>query len=368
MQNQLLKKAIIFVYIAMLPVAAMAARLSISSDRVRHTDIIVGQEETLNGDIVTDKSVTIDGVLNGDCIALGGPVKITGEITGDMVSLGGTIQLSGAIGGDLVAIGAPVQASGSIGGDLALIGANGVLKSGATVYGDVSSVGGHMEKDAGAIIKGDISSLDINLINRLSPYFLKIAGYKRGDNSPWVIGGLMGLGIVLLISVVLSGAFVFILPAIFFPKNVKEVSHAIKDDFWKSLGIGLLILVALLPALLLITISVLGIPLIPLAILFFCAAFVLGFSGFTVVLTKRFFEGIKRSGPNTLIGQVATGYLLLAGIMLIGNAIPFIGGIFVLAVFMVSVFGAILGLGAVFTTRMGTVVFSPEKENPSGIV
>ena len=371
MKNQLLKKSVIFACIIMIPAALMAARLSLSSDKVRHTDIIINQGETLNEDIVTDKSITIDGILNGDCISLGGLVKIKGDINGDMVSLGGMIQLSGAIAGDLVSIGAPLETTGDIKGDIVLIGANAVFKSSATAYGDVSFIGGHMEKDESVIIKGEVHSFDINLINHLSPYFLKIAGHKRDDNSPWLIGGLVGLGFLMLISVILSGVVLFILPAIFFPKNVKEVSLAIKDDFWKSAGIGTIILVALLPALLLIAISILGIPLIPLAILFFCAAFVLGFSGFTVIVTERFFEGIKRTAPSTLIGQVAIGYLLLAGIMILGNAIPFIGGIFMLAVFIVSVFGAILGLGAVCITRMGTIairpvaVSSPEKETPS---
>ncbi|MCK5584026.1 MAG: polymer-forming cytoskeletal protein [Elusimicrobiales bacterium] len=354
MKEQIFKKAIIFACIIMLPAAAMAGlKWRISSDEVQHTDIVIGQLETINGDIVTDKSVTIDGVLNGDCVSLGGPVKITGKIKGDMVSLGGTIQLSGAIDGDLVAIGAPLEATGDIKGELVLIGSRALLKSSATVYGDIASIGGHMEKDESVIIKGNFVSVDLNLLNRFIPSILKITDYRRKHSSQR--NGLRGLGLIMLIGVMLSGALMFILPAIFFPKNVKEISSAIKGDFMKSAGLGVIILVTLFPALLLIVISVLGIPLIPFAILFFCAALVLGFSGFTVIVTERFFEGIKRTAPKTLVGQVATGYLLLIAIMLIGKAIPIIGGIFMLTVFMVSVFGAILGLGATVTTRMGTV-------------
>ena len=373
MKTQILKKSIIFICILLLPIAAIAARVRISSDKVKHSDITISKGEALNEDIITDKAVTIDGVLNGDCISLGGPIKIKGKIKGDLVSLGGTIQLSGAIDGDLVSIGALLENNGNIRGELVLIGSHAILKSSASINGDIVSIGGQVDIDESAIIKGEVTTLDLGLLRRFIPTVLRIANHNQRQSSPR--DGLKNLGFFMFLSVMLSGALMFILPAIFFPKNVKEVSLAIKDDFLKSAGIGVIILVTLFPALLLIVISILGIPLIPFAILFFCIAFVLGFSGFIVIVTERFFEGIKRPAPKTLIAQVAMGYLLLVIIVVIGKMIPFIGAIFLFTVFLGSVFGAILGLGAVVTTRMGTVSLQgpamasvPKKETPSNEV
>jgi hypothetical protein len=353
MKNQILKKAIIFACVLMLPVATMAARVRISSDKVSHSDIEISESETLNEDIITDKSVIINGVLNGDCVSLGGPIKIKGEVKGDLVSLGGTIQLSGSIDGDLVSIGAPLESNGNIKGELVLIGSHAILKSSASVNGDIASIGGQLNIDESAIIKGEVTTVDLGMIRRFIPTVLRIASHKQRQFSHR--DGLKKLGFLMFLSVMLSGALMFILPAIFFPKNVKEVSLAIKDDFLKSAGIGMIVLITLFPALLIIAISILGIPLIPFVILFFFIACVLGFSGFIVIVTERFFEGIKRPAPKTLIGQVAMGYLFLVVIVLFGKMIPFIGVIFVLTAFLGSVFGGILGLGAVVTTRMGTV-------------
>jgi hypothetical protein len=102
-------------------------------------------------------------------------------------------------------------------------------------------------------------------------------------------------------------------------------------------------------------VSIMGIPLIPLALILLVAAKILGVCAFSVVLEKRFFEGIKKPGPQSLIGRVAVGYALMAGLVLFGHVIPIVGGILFLAGFIIIAFGVVLGLGAVCTTRMGTV-------------
>ena len=324
------------------------------ADDIRHTDVVIGKGETLREDIVTDKSVTVDGVLDGDCVSLGGSVTINGRTTGDIVSMGGPVTISGLVKGDMFALGAAVEISGTVDGDVSTIGSNMVLKGTATLNGDISSLGGQVEKGDKVVLKGKIDSVDLGILRRVAK-LIKMKEFHGRDISPWLVGGLLGLGLFVMISMFLAGIVLLLLPAVFFPKNVETVADEITGNFWKSAGIGTLIIMALFPALLCMVVSIMGIPLIPLALILLVAAKILGVCAFSVVLEKRFFEGIKKPGPQSLIGRVAVGYALMAGLVLFGHVIPIVGGILFLAGFIIIAFGVVLGLGAVCTTRMGTV-------------
>ena len=110
---------------------------------------------------------------------------------------------------------------------------------------------------------------------------------------------------------------------------------------------------AFFPGLVMMVVSVLGIPLVPFALMIYSAAGVLGLSAFSVVLQGRFFEGLKKTGPSGLPGKVAAGYAIMAGLLFLGKLIPLVGGVLSLIGFMLLTFGAMLGLGAAWLTRMG---------------
>lgn len=342
--------------------AAAHARWSVNRDYdVNHTDVKIAENEALRGDVVTDKSITVLGTLHGDCISLGGPAAVKGKVLGDVVSFGGPVAVSGTVRGDLVSIGASVETSGLIEGDLVAVGANVTLKPGTTVQGDISTVGGRVDQAPGAIVRGQMNSVTPGMLKRILPPLMRFGGgsHKRGDSfNPLLAGGLIGAGLLVLSSLLLLGALLLVLPAIFFPKNVENVAREMTVNFWKSAGIGALIVMALFPAFLAMLISIMGIPLIPLAALLLVAAKVLGYCGFSLVLARRFFDGIKQPAPASLIAQVCIGYALLAAVLFVGHALPVLGWLLTLTGLIVAAFGILLGLGAVWSTRMGSV-FAP---------
>jgi len=62
------KKCLLFAaVIACLGQAAQARR-----DEVRHEALVIAKGQTVDGDIAIDKSLTVDGVLNGDVSAIDG--------------------------------------------------------------------------------------------------------------------------------------------------------------------------------------------------------------------------------------------------------------------------------------------------------
>lgn len=348
---------------------------------VRHEDIVVAKGETLNGDVATEKSILVDGKLIGDAAAVGGgSVTVNGELTGDLVSMGGPVSVAGIVRGDLSSIGGPVNITGRITGNVSAVGGKVTLAGQARVDGDISALGG-VEKGPQAVHNGSVNvftpaGLKMPVGKALST--LRALGVNPGApamprwerrSSAWnwnlrldnldtsdmgKVAGLVAAFAAVMFFVMASGVLLVTLPAIFFPVNVERSLAAISLDIWKSCAIGALMLVCLAPGLLMMVVSILGIPLVPFALILFAAAGVLGLSAFCVIVQARFFEGIKRQGPAGLPGKAAAGAALIAGLLFFGKMVPLVGGVLSLVGMILLAFGTMIGLGAAWMTRMGT--------------
>ena len=352
---------------------ALAGLAQAARPEITHEDIHVQKGETLRGDVATDRSITVDGVLDGDAVSVGGAsVTVNGEITGDLVSMGGEVSIPGLVHGDVSSIGGPVDVSGRVGGNLSAVGGKVTLSGTGQVDGEISALGGGVEKGPNAVHKGSVNSFSADAIRGTLTNALGVArtvgrynrdssdgrrrhnrydfNYNwRGENN----GGFRPFWLFALLSMLLTGVAVVTLPAIFFPSNVENMLAAIDGDIWKSGAIGALALVVLFPGLLMLTVSILGIPLVPFALLAYAAAAVLGLSAFSVILQRKFFQGLKRSGPAGLAGKAAAGAGLIAAMLFVGKLVPFVGGLLALTGLMLMAFGVMAGLGAAWMTRMG---------------
>lgn len=353
---------------------------------VKHEDIVVAKGETMDGDIATDKSIIVNGTLNGGATAIGGgTVTISGEMTGDLVSMGGPVYIPGRVRGDVSSIGGPVDVSGRVHGNLSAVGGKVTLSGEGQVDGEISALGGGVEKGPKAVHKGSINSFSSQGIRRTLSKALGTARSAArmhpgpGDSRNWrtetrvwstdfskiQAGDFKTLSFLIaawaaVIGIMLAAGVVLVtLPAVFFPDNVQKVQAAINGDVWRACAIGAVMLVGLFPGLLLMIVSILGIPLVPFALILFAAAAVLGLSAFSVIMQARFFEGIKKSGPAGLPGKAAAGAALVAALLFTGKIVPLVGGLLSLTAMMLLAFGIMTGLGAAWMTRMGTRPFTP---------
>ena len=334
---------------------ALAARPNIS-----HQDIVIEEGQTFNGDIAGDKSITVKGVLNGDVSAIGdAPVTVSGKVSGDVSAVGGPVNVSGAVSGDVSNVGGPVEITGRVGGNISSLGGKVTLSGNGEVDGDISTLGGTVLQQDKAVLKGRTNAFDTGTLRRALASALRSRDYEHhnftdDEAGKWLLGGLAGIAVLALFSALVTGVILMLLPPVFFPKNVETAVGALRGDLWRCCGIGAVILVAFFPCLLLMLVSILGIPLIPFGLMLFAAAGLLGLAAFGVVLQDRFFVGIKRRGPQGLLGKVAVGYGLTAGLFFLGHLVPLIGGILSLIGLMLGCFGGMVGLGAAWTTRMGS--------------
>ena len=244
---------------------------------------------------------------------------------GDKVKIGGgiTVARDEVVDGDVVAIGGPVNVDGEVAGDVTAIGGTLTLGPDAQVKGDAVAVGGTVNRDPSAKVGGEVTEVGLGAGLPLSGVMARgVAAKRQLSRSGGLAGTLLRVTFLILsalVVVVLGGKFV-----------EKVADRAAAEPLRAGLA-GLVTEVLFVPLLIVtivvLAVSIIGIPLlllVPFAVVF---AVVLMFVGFTGVaceagrlLSERF--GIRR-GPYV---TVALGVAALAGITLMARIIGLAGG------------------------------------------
>ncbi len=332
--------------------------VEIDSKNAKVGNIYVGPADTINDDVVTKGgSITVDGMVNGDCVTFGGGVTVNGTVMHDVATFGGPTVVSGTVKGDVATFGGPVSIDGTVDGDVAAFG--GMVKLGpkSSVGGDIAIVGGQVDRAEGAQVSGEIKNVDLGMLNQFIPRIIGSATFAS-PHKPHVAGRAIKFFITFFM---LAGLGILItLLGVFFSKPIDRIVHIIETDFWKSAGIGFLVQISLAPALVFMAVSILGIPLIPLAVLLVVAGILMSIASFGVIINQKFLHAVNKPPMNTL-PAVVLGFVLLHSLFLLGTLINIAGSpltalgvIFIIINFIVLWCGVTVGMGAVWTTRLGT--------------
>lgn len=260
-------------------------------------------------------SVPVLAAGSKNLVKMGESVTIAeNEKVRDVVVINGDINLLGLADGNLVSIGGSIH-----------------LGSKAICGGDVVTVGGQISKETGAVVKGDeteVSSVMLAPTTKLIP----------GLCSSLLFFGVAFKSIMFLALLVL--AFLVIITM---PKQIGKVIGTVEKKPWACAGWGLLGIILIVPLIILLAISIIGIAFIPLFILIVIWAVIVGYTAVAQVLGKRSLAAFKITRkPITL--EVLTGSLLLWLIALI----PILGWI------IVKIAAGLVGFGAVVKSRFGT--------------
>jgi len=96
---------------------------------------------------------------SGDQVHVGQSITVEeDETAGSLVCVGCSIRMAGT-SEDVVVIGGSITVDGAVQGDAVAIGGSIRLGENASVSGDVVTIGGRLWRDPNASIKGDVSSL-----------------------------------------------------------------------------------------------------------------------------------------------------------------------------------------------------------------
>jgi len=292
-----------------------------------------------------------DEVLNGDLVVLGGVASLEegSLVQGDVILMGGTISINGTVEGDVNALGGLVT-----------------LGNAAHVEGNLNSIAAQMNQEEGAQVDGEVITADSELFSIITPGSLQIPSWEGAPpvtlpldvRSPELGIRLNPLwdGLWWLLRSFIW-ATLAVLVALFAPKSISRAAEAAVQNPVTAGGLGCLTILISPLILIVLAITICGIPFSLIGALILWLAWVFGVIVLGAETGKRLAEILKVDWA----APVAAG-IGVFGLTLVMNGIdlivPCVG-------WLAPVLVGTIGFGAVLMTRFGT---QPIESHPKGEV
>jgi len=284
------------------------------------------------------RRIRVAGAVGQDAYAAGEDVEIRGPVTGDITAIGETVEVSGSAGADVALAGREVTVSGPIAGDASLVGE--VVEISAPISGSVQIRAERIRFGPGARIDGTLaywSSSQVTVpASVIAP--ARVTGVRVAER-PRHEAAAPSRAVRFLVGVVVFLVLAALLAALV-PARLAQAHERIVERPWLNLLLGVIATSALFGSILVLAVSIVGLPLIPVVLVL--TPFVLALGYLTAAFSLgRLSLGLARVRPiGGWLGAftaTATGVVLLAILRLI----PVVG-------WLVLVFAVVVGLGAWF--------------------
>ncbi len=338
-----------------------------------------GEERTLlaSGDVhngwyfAGGPQVDIDGTVNGDAFIGGGVVNVRGTVNGLLVAAGGQVNVTGTVTDRIICVGGVVRISGKTDKSMFAGGGSVILEKGATVGeylmagGSNVQVRGVVERDAkigatdltltgqvkgnldagvenftteeGSTVGGNltVAAKDSGKIHIAPGTVLGQVRLKAGREAPpshtlGLTRGRLVLRVIFLLSLCATALFFSFL----FPRQMASVGTIINGRPGESVLVGLAVLLLVPILVMVLFLTIVGIPLGIFLFLYLCWLAFLSQMCFGILLGYKVFGFDGRSGWG-LFGPIALGILAVH----LCTYIPFVNVVVILA-------GLIFGVGA----------------------
>lgn len=272
-------------------------------------------------------------------VILGGNYTLANGQTldGDLAVLGGNVLLeeNTYVNGSVFLAGGNMIVHGTVSGDVIIMGGNINLEKTAIVNGDVNTIGGSLNQTPGSQILGKVITNERPL-DLVLPHSLATPRYSFNFDPV-----AKGLGWIFQALALAALAMIVVLLA---PNGTNRAALAAAHEPVGTGGVGLLTVLLAPAVVLLLSITIIGIPLALLAVMALVVAVVFGWIALGLELGRRMAHMLNVNWSLPL--AAGFGALVLS---LVANGIGFIPCVGWLAPFLVS----IVGLGAVILTRFG---------------
>ncbi|MGB3977001.1 MAG: hypothetical protein WBM02_06270 [bacterium] len=246
----------------------------------------------------------------------------------DLVVFGGKAIIDGTLMGDLVVLGGGVTLSGTVKGDAIVIGGKAHLLSGSTIMGDIVAIGSRVERDPEAEVMGDSvligeGGLTIGAESFSPKRWLVKTGYR--------------------LSVLVTWLFISFLTALLFSKSIENTAETAAERPAQSALAGFLFHVGTLLVCLLLTVTVIGIPLAIIGVFLWIITGIFGTTAGFVLMGKLIMKNF-RDDYSRLLVLFIVGFLVLAII----RQVPWLIGWSIWQIW------GMVGIGAAMLSRFGT--------------
>ncbi|MBL8141072.1 MAG: hypothetical protein JNM38_08190 [Acidobacteria bacterium] len=234
--------------------------------------------------------VTFD---RGDRVRIGGPVIVAaGERADDVVAIFGDVIVRGEVRGEAVAVMGSVR-----------------VEDGGIVRRDVTAVGGIIESAPTARIYGDASQVSIGWPGSLphEPWRGEHFRLSLGEPLRW-LANVLFVGTSVRIAVTLFLALLIVIGGgAGLRRQIDTIASRPGEVFITGIGAELLLPIAFIGLALTLTISILGIPLLPvlpLLALVVALVWVVGFAAATTALGRGVLRTVGVSAPNDVVALI----------------------------------------------------------------
>ncbi len=297
------KLLIIFTFLALFtfifPLSSFASENFVSKDNV-----FLQKDETVNSDYyAAGGSVFIDGTVVGDAYVAGGNVVVNGLINGDLLTAGGNISINGRVTGNVRAVGGQVVVNGQVDRNVTVAGGSVSLQQPAIVNGSITVVGGNLliaspigkgavlaggQVNINNVIGGDVrvsaeqlTVLQNAKINGGLTYWspnqahivqftvkngvtfhkteLKENNYQKPSREK-IAAAAAGIGVFWIIVSFCASFLVGLILLHFVPVFMKDIKDTITTSLLKSMGVGFITILLFPFAIVVLLITLIGIP------------------------------------------------------------------------------------------------------------
>ena len=276
----------------------------------------------------------------GDRVLHGDQVIGAGERARDVVTLGGSVRLEpGAVAQQVTAIMGSVDVGpgASVDREAVAIGGDVHVAPGARVGADAVSVGGKIVIDDGGEVEGSQTSVVVPGLGGILTLVGTHPFESRHDSTLWRLGSALGQFAVFF----LLGFLVLML----FPRRIESVTGSLVNAPVKAVLTGMLGTIALPVVILLLVVTIVGIPFIAVIALGVAVAVVMGYTALALYFGRALPFRVVRGAP---IVQLAIGTAILVAV----GQIPVLG-------FLTWMAAWLFVLGVVLRTRFGQPPAAP---------
>jgi cytoskeletal protein CcmA (bactofilin family) len=286
-----------------------------------------GPDTGSGGRVIFGSNFTLESgeVFNGDLVVFGGNVTIEkdAELNGALVVFGGTAESNGDVNGDVVIVGGQVN-----------------LDENAHVTGDVVTVGGQLKQAEGARIDGEVVNNiqpNIRIPDGRVPPSVNPPSVNVDFNPFWSAAGVLIRAVAV--------ALLAMLVVMFLQPQLNRVGQAIMGQPLMSGSIGLLAVLVTPITIVILTVTIILIPVAFAGVLLLVFAWLFGIIALGQEVGERFTSSINQTWAPVLTTGFGTFLLMLVGGAI--GEIPCVGWIAPAAL-------GLLGIGAVAITWFGS--------------
>jgi hypothetical protein len=307
---------------------------------------------------IDDDGVVVDDDWRREHRGYGGREMRTRVLGEDIVRFGDdvVIEENEIVEGDAVAIMGDVIVKGLVEGDAVAVGGALMIGPRGEIDGDGVAIGGGVTKEPGARVRGETVSIgqDVWGFPRVHPTGRSI--FSRVGSLVFLIMWVVVLVLLGLLVVAVGG------------KQVGFVMERARKETFKMGLIGLLAEVLVVPAALLLAVTIIGIPVaIILVFLILPLSWLFGF----IAVSRAVGYRVGNGGGRSVYAAVALGVVLLHMLVVFakliglpGGALGTLGSIIAFVGWAVLYVAGTVGLGAVIMSRFGTKGMEPPPQWP----